>query len=51
MNNIDQITLLAKHLVNSGHVNASLLPCPHTVASASITVAESSIHWHRSVII
>ena len=45
MNNADQTTLLAKHLVNSGHVNASSLSCPHAVrASAALTRAGPSIH-------
>lgn len=52
MNNVDQTTLLAKHLVNSGHVNASSLSCPHAVqASASLTVVEPGIHWPPSVIV
>lgn len=50
MNNVDQTTLLAKHLVNSGHINASSLPCPHAVqASAPLAVAEPSVHWSLSV--
>lgn len=50
MNNVDQTTLLAKRLVNSGHAIASSLPCPHAVqASAPLTVAEQSGHWPLSV--
>lgn len=52
MNNAAQTTLLVKHLVDAGHVDASSLPCPHAVqASAPLTVAEPSVHWPPSVIV
>lgn len=52
INNVDLSTLLAKHLVNSGHANASSLPFPHAVhAPALLAVADLGIHWPLSVII
>lgn len=51
MNNGDQTTLLAERLVNSGHVNASSLPCLHAArASARLTEAEPSARRPLSVI-